>query len=96
MRLLKRQPKLDVVYFANDDMAIGGYFYCLSAGISIPEQLALFGHNGLEVGRLTPQPLSTIRTPRLAVGEVGAKLLLSKGPPQVIDLGFEVFEGMTT
>ena len=96
MRLLKRQPKLDVVYFANDDMAIGGYFYCLSAGISIPEQLALFGHNGLEVGRLTPQPLSTIRTPRTAVGEVGAKLLLSNGPPQVIDLGFEVFEGMTT
>lgn len=96
MRLLKRQPKLDVVYFANDDMAIGGYFHCLAAGIAIPDQLGLFGHNGLDVGRLTPQPLSTIRTPRVAVGEIGAKLLLSNGPPQVIDLGFELYEGMTT
>jgi LacI family transcriptional regulator, gluconate utilization system Gnt-I transcriptional repressor len=96
MRLLKRHPQLDAVYFANDDMAIGGYFHCLTAGISIPQQLALFGHNGLDVGRLAPQPLSTIRTPRIAVGEIGAKLLLSNGPRQVIDLGFELFEGMTT
>jgi fructose 1,6-bisphosphatase len=34
--------------------------------------------------------------PRLTVGEIGGKLLLLKGPPQVIDLGFELFEGMTT
>lgn len=96
MRLLKREPKLEAVYFANDDMAIGGYFYCLANGITIPDQLALFGHNGLDVGRLTPQALSTVRTPRIAVGEIGAKLLLSNGPPQVIDLGFELYEGMTT
>lgn len=95
-RLLKRAPKLEVVYFANDDMAIGGYFHCLAEGISVPDKLALFGHNGLDVGRLAPQPLSTIRTPRVTVGEIAAKLLLSRGPAQVIDLGFEVFEGMTT
>jgi LacI family gluconate utilization system Gnt-I transcriptional repressor len=96
MRLLKREPNLEVVYFANDDMAIGGYFHCLAHGISVPDTLALFGHNGLDVGRLAPQPLSTIRTPRVAVGEIGAKLLLSRGPSQVIDLGFELFEGNTT
>jgi LacI family gluconate utilization system Gnt-I transcriptional repressor len=96
MRLLKRVPDLEVVYFANDDMAIGGYFHCLAAGISVPDQLGLFGHNGLDVGRLAPQPLSTIRTPRGTVGEIGAKLLLSRAPSQVIDLGFELFEGMTT
>jgi LacI family gluconate utilization system Gnt-I transcriptional repressor len=91
-RLLKRAPELEVVYFANDDMAIGGYFHCLTESIAVPDDLALFGHNGLEVGRLAPQPLSTIRTPRVTVGEIGAKLLLSRGPSQVIDLGFEVFE----
>jgi LacI family gluconate utilization system Gnt-I transcriptional repressor len=95
-RLLKREPNLEVVYFANDDMAMGGYFHCLAEGIAVPDDLALFGHNGLDVGRLAPQPLSTIRTPRVTVGEIGAKLLLSRGPSQVIDLGFEVFEGMTT
>jgi LacI family gluconate utilization system Gnt-I transcriptional repressor len=96
MRLLKREPNLEVVYFANDDMAIGGYFHCLAEGIAVPGGLGLFGHNGLDVGRLAPQPLSTIRTPRVTVGEIGAKLLLSNGPSQVIDLGFELFEGKTT
>jgi LacI family gluconate utilization system Gnt-I transcriptional repressor len=96
MRLLSRGSKLDVVYFANDDMAIGGYFHCLAKGIAVPEQLALMGHNGSDEGQLMPHPLSTIRAPRLAVGQVGAKLLLSDGPPQVIDLGFELCEGMTT
>ena len=96
MRLLSRGVKLDVVYFANDDMAIGGYFHCLSKEIAVPDQLALLGHNGSDEGQLMPHPLSTVRAPRLAVGQVGANLLLSDGPAQVIDLGFELCEGMTT
>jgi len=96
MRLLKRKTKLEVVYFANDDMAIGGYFHCNATGISIPDTLALFGHNGSDEGQLTAHPLSTIRVPHHSIGKIGAKLLLSGGPAQVIDLGFELSEGMTT
>ena len=94
--LLKRRPRLDAIYFSNDDLAIGGYFHCLENGISIPDQLALFGYNGLEVTRLAPQPLSTIRTPRVAMGKTGATLLLEGGPSQVVDLGFEVIPGATS
>jgi LacI family gluconate utilization system Gnt-I transcriptional repressor len=95
-RLLKRQSGLDAVYFSNDDLALGGYFHCMARGISIPSGLALFGYNGLEVTRLTPQPLSTIRTPRTAMGMAGANLLLSGGPPTIVDLGFELVVGATT
>ncbi len=95
-RLLARQPDLDAVYFSNDDMALGGYFHCLARGISIPSQLAIFGYNGLDIGRVTPQPLSTIRTPRVSTGRVAAELVVANAPPQVIDLGFELIEGATT
>jgi LacI family gluconate utilization system Gnt-I transcriptional repressor len=95
-RLLQRQPKLDAIYFSNDDLAIGGYFHCLENGISVPGQLALFGYNGLEIARLTPQPLSTIRTPRVAMGERGAKLLLAGGRAEVVDMGFELITGATS
>ncbi|WP_245434973.1 LacI family DNA-binding transcriptional regulator [Mesorhizobium sp. WSM3879] len=95
-RLLGRAPDLDAVYFSNDDMAIGGYFHCLARGIAIPGRLAIFGYNGLDVARAAPQPLSTIRTPRVAVGETGARLVCSDGPPTKIDLGFELIEGATT
>ncbi|MCA1369573.1 LacI family DNA-binding transcriptional regulator [Bradyrhizobium sp. BRP14] len=95
-RLLARQPDLDAVYFSNDDMALGGYFHCLARGISIPSQLAIFGYNGLDIGRVTPQPLSTIRTPRVSTGRVAAELVVANAPAQVIDLGFELIEGATT
>ena len=95
-RLLKRQPTLDAIYFSNDDLALGGYFHCLEHNIAVPSSLALFGYNGLEITRLTPQPLSTIRTPRTAMGKVGANLLLSGGPSTVIDLGFELVVGATS
>jgi len=52
--------------------------------------------NGLDIARLTPQPLSTIRSPRVAMGETGAKLLLAGGAAQVVDLGFELIEGATS
>jgi len=95
-RLLKRQPTLDAIYFSNDDLALGGYFYCLEANISVPGRLALLGYNGLEVTRLTPLPLSTVRTPRVAMGKVGANLLLAAGPSTVMDLGFELIAGATS
>ena len=95
-RLLERQPELDAIYFSNDDLALGGYFHCLEHNIAIPGTLALFGYNGLEITRLTPQPLSTIRTPLIAMGKIGARLLLADGPPTVMDLGFELIAGATS
>ena len=95
-RLLARQRNLDAVYFSNDDLAIGGYFHCLENNIAVPGDMALFGYNGLDIARLTPQPLSTIRSPRVAMGETGAKLLLAGGAAQVVDLGFELIEGATS
>ncbi len=94
--ILERTSDIDALYFANDDMAIGGYFHCLANGIAVPETLALFGHNALDVGRFAPKALSTIRTPRVGVGETGARMLLEGAPAQVVDLGFELIEGTTS
>lgn len=94
-RLLARAPALDAVYFSNDDMAIGGYFHCVARGIAIPERLALFGFNGLDVARLAPQPLATILTPRVEIGQQAARLALSDEPAATVDLGFTLIEGAT-
>jgi len=92
--LLARHPNLDAVYFANDDMALGGWFACLAAGLAVPERIALFGFNGLDFTEAMPQPLSTIRTPRLAIGRAAAGCLTGDGPAR-IDLGFDLIEGAT-
>lgn len=97
--LLSHNDDVDVVVFSNDDMAVGGYMHCLAAQIAVPETLALFGFNGLEVGQTLPKPLSTILSPRFAIGKTATELLLSNPSrskkPQIVDTGFSIIEGST-
>jgi len=88
-----------VVVYSNDDMAVGGLFRCMGAGIRVPEGLALFGFNGLDIGRALPQPLSTIRSNRFLIGRKAVvKVLASpvRGKAgRVIDTRFAIVEGAT-
>lgn len=94
-RMLARNRGLDAVYFSNDDFAVGGLFHCFANGISVPSQLGIMGFNGLDIGRFAPQPLTTVRTPREEIGEIGARLVMEDGPPAVVDVPFELIEGAT-
>ncbi len=98
-RLLGNGADLDVVVFSNDDMAVGGVFYCLGAGIRSKDDLALFGFNGLDIGQALPTPLSTLRSNRFLTGQTAiAKLLSQRERPsatEVIDTGYQILPGAT-
>lgn len=97
--LLSRKPAVDVVVFSNDDMAVGGVFHCLGAGIPVKEKLGLFGFNGLDIGQSLPLPLSTVRSNRFLIGKTAVEKLLEcgerPGERQVVDTGYEIVEGAT-
>ena len=94
-----RARGVQVLVFSSDDMAVGGLFHCMSVGISVPDKLALFGFNGLDIGRALPQPLSTIRSNRFLIGRKAVEEVLSSptraAGGRVIDTGFEIVEGET-
>jgi LacI family gluconate utilization system Gnt-I transcriptional repressor len=98
-QLLKQAPDLDAVVFSNDDMAVGGVFHCLGAGIKLPEELAVFGFNGLDIGQALPLPLSTIRSNRYLIGRLAVEKILESASrpmqPIVIDTGYEIIAGAT-
>lgn len=98
-RLIREAPNVDVAVYSNDDMAVGGVFHCLASGLSVPHDLAIFGFNGLDIGRDLPQPLSTIRSNRYLIGETSIRKVLATplrpDEPDIIDTGFEIFEGAT-
>lgn len=87
----------DAIFYANDELAAGGMMHCLAEGIDVPGRLALGGFNGLEYLEALPRRLTTIRTPRRAIGAEAARLILQGVPaaPTKIDLGFELVEGDT-
>lgn len=83
MAALMAGSKVDAVYFSNDDMAIGGMFHCLDAGLAVPDRVAIMGFNGLEIGQQMPRPLTTVLTPRGDIGRLAgqAALDLAAGRP---------------
>lgn len=97
--LLRDEPSLDAVVFSNDDMAVGGYFHCLTAGIAVRDRLGLFGFNGLSIGQDLPMPLSTVRSNRFLIGKTAVEKLLDPAgtseDDRVIDTGYEIIEGAT-
>lgn len=96
---LRAMADVDVAVFSNDDMAVGGIFHCMEAGVSVPDKLAIFGFNGLEIGRDLPQPLSTIRSNRFLIGQRAIEAILQEpdrpATKTTIDTGFEIFAGAT-
>lgn len=81
--LLARQSSLDVVYFHNDEMAIGGLAHCQLRGIAVPDQLGIVGWGGMEAASILPQRLTTTVVPTTAIGKQAAECLVArlKGEP---------------
>lgn len=97
-KLSQTHPDLDCVFYANDDLALGGLFYAMRAGIDVPGRLGIMGFNGTDIGKATPLTLSGVETPRYEMGQEAARLLLSfrSEGPRIKDLAFRVIDGETT
>ncbi|MFD6291542.1 LacI family DNA-binding transcriptional regulator [Streptomyces sp. NPDC060205] len=88
--LLSAHPGLTAVFTFNDIIAIGALREARRAGRSVPEDLAVVGFDGLQLGALVEPPLTSValdtrRLGALAIEEV-ARLLSEPPPLAVTDL----------
>ncbi len=95
MRPRDGMPPPDAIFFCNDDLAQGALLAALRLGIRVPQDVAVAGFNDLTGSDQMLPPLTTVRTPREAIGRTAAELLLKlmRGdavPPGAIDVGYEV------
>jgi LacI family gluconate utilization system Gnt-I transcriptional repressor len=86
---------VDAIFFCNDDLAQGALLEALRMGIAVPGRVAVAGFNDLKGSAQMLPALTTVRTPRAAVGIEAAKMLLEliRGEqPRAAcrDLGFEI------
>jgi LacI family gluconate utilization system Gnt-I transcriptional repressor len=93
--LLRTRPEVDAVFFCNDDLAQGGLLAALRLKIAVPGRIAVAGFNDLSGSDQMVPALTTVRTPRRAIGEASAQMLLGlmrgETPARnAIDLGFEL------
>lgn len=98
-QLLSANPAMRVLYFLDDNMAVGALMYCQQKGLKIPGDVAIAGFGGLDVGSVLATRLTTTSVPRLKVGKRAAENLvkrLNAEPVAILDdVGFKILKGET-
>ncbi|RAH38089.1 MULTISPECIES: LacI family DNA-binding transcriptional regulator [unclassified Halomonas] len=100
-RVLAEYRDADAIHFANDDLAAGALLHSVRLGLTVPDDIAIAGFNGLPLGQhLTPR-LTTIRSPREAMGRQAAEQVLRRLDDRRVsrrrlDVGFELLIGQST
>ena len=95
------QRAVDAIFFCNDDIAQGALLAATRLGIQVPQHIAIAGFNDLPGSDQMVPPLTTIRTPRSAVGEQAATMLLQRMQGQTptqshVNLGYELVQRAST
>ncbi|MCS1351718.1 LacI family DNA-binding transcriptional regulator [Mechercharimyces sp. CAU 1602] len=76
--LLELEPEVDGIFVANDWMAIGAVKMLKHLGKRIPEDIAVCGFDGIELGEMIDPPLTTVAQPIDEMGEVAVTILIQK------------------
>jgi DNA-binding LacI/PurR family transcriptional regulator len=80
MRQLLRLPKRpDAVFAYNDSAALSAMQVCLSAGLRVPQDVAIVGFDDIAAAAQGPTPLTTLRVDKEALGRAGVDLVM-RGP----------------
>ena len=65
----ERYPQLDGILCTNDDLAVGVLQACLRLGVRVPQEVALSGFHGLDIGQATTPSIASVITPRFDMGK---------------------------
>ncbi|PTM59736.1 LacI family DNA-binding transcriptional regulator [Desmospora activa] len=74
--LLSQRPLPSAVFYANDEMAIGGLQAFAESGIKVPEDISIIGYDDILLSQYTTPPLTTIHQPKYQMGSLAAHLIL--------------------
>lgn len=73
---LTDRPRLLIA--ATDAIAVGAYRVLASAGLRVPEDVALMGYGNTELGRMMLPALSTVESNRMEIADKAVALLLNR------------------
>ncbi len=95
--LTARDPKVAVIFFSSDTLAIGAVQECHRRGWRIPERLAIAGYGDLDLAAQLYPALTTVRVPRYEMGRQSVRQLLRRlagdtTSPTIVSLGFQIID----
>jgi len=98
-QLLAAQDEIDVIFFQNDNMAVGGYEYCKRKGLNVPDDIGIAGWGDLPIAAIQSYRLTSIAVPHLKIGQLAAEMVLAQINDEPVrathDVGFKLIPGTT-
>ncbi len=98
--ILAQTPAITALYCEDDSMAYAILKRLQERGIRVPEEMAVIGHDGLDLATMLHPQLTTIAQPRHEMGRLSAEILIEQinknTPPRRIILQPFLQEGETT
>lgn len=99
LKMQQSCPGIDAIFCTNDDLAVGVLLECQSQGKAVPQDMAIAGFHGLEIGRASLQKIASVITPRYDIGKTASEILLArlagKDAPDSVNLGYQIYYGDT-
>jgi LacI family transcriptional regulator len=95
--LARKRNRPTAVFGANDMLAVGAMVFARSAGLSIPDDIAIAGFDDIPAAKLLG--LTTVRQPEFDLGALAARTLIGRLQPgglkpngQSLELKFEIMK----
>lgn len=100
-QVLAERPQAQAVHFADDILATGAILHANRTGIRVPDDIAICGFTGLPLGHHITPRLSTILSPREAIGRIAAEQVIARIGDRPVDrlshdVGFTLRIGEST
>ncbi|HSJ08974.1 MAG TPA: LacI family DNA-binding transcriptional regulator [Longimicrobiales bacterium] len=74
--LLAEKERPTAVFCANDLAALGALKACLTAGVSVPQEMSIVGCDDIEMAVVVTPELTTVRVPARGLGALAARTLI--------------------
>lgn len=91
-KLLKLKTRPAAVFAANDLSAAGVYKALFAAGLKIPNEIAVGGHDDINTASLLRPELTTMRQPKYSMGEQAAAVLLKMINNQQLEIEDQILK----
>jgi LacI family transcriptional regulator len=75
--LLSRVPLPTAVFVRNDALAIGALHAAKRAGLRVPDDISIGGHDDLPVARFADPLLTTVRLDYFEMGRISAQMIFN-------------------
>lgn len=99
LQMQQSRPDIDAIFCTNDDLAVGVLLECQAQGKAVPQEMAIAGFHGLEIGRARLQKIASVITPRYEIGKTASEILIArltgKDAPDSVNMAYQIYYGDT-